>query len=60
MYAAKINIERDNLFGSKHRAMPEPKLINALHVLNVKKGNVRMHKYNEKKYTLVTSISSTT
>lgn len=59
MYAAKINIEWDNLIGAKHRAMPEPKLINALHVLNVKKGNVRMHKQNEKKYTLVTSISNT-
>lgn len=46
MYAAKINIGRDNLFGAKHRAMPEPKLINALHVLNVKKGNVRMNKHN--------------
>lgn len=46
MYAAKINIGRNNLFGAKHRAMPEPKLINALHVLNVKKGNVRMHKHN--------------
>lgn len=32
--------------------MPEPKLINALHVLNVKKGNVRMHKQNEKKIYL--------
>lgn len=52
MYAVKINIERDNLIGAKHRAMPEPKLINALHVLNVKKGNVRMHKQNEKKIYL--------
>lgn len=58
MYVVKINIEWDNLFGLKYWVMLEFKLINVLYVLNVKKGNVCMYKYNEKKYMLVISILS--